>query len=189
MGKCSHVWAVGEFSNRDIIPEIVHHAFPIPAMPSAVRWARAGLMMEIQLAVLPDLDNFNYFGIRKSGISMFNIHRQQISRPSRSIQCHYYPNSKSFGPRLVSTSWNCNRDDTELFTVGAGTSWFSSRSISGRYPDPNSPNIAAVAARSYRINNAYMCYSEVICWSRVAKKGSYTHCGTHCCPLEHKDIA
>lgn len=176
VGKCSYVLAVAEFSNGDIIPEIVHHALPLPAMPSAVRQARAGLMMEIQLAVLLDLDNSNYFGIRKARISVFIIHMQQISRPSRSIQCHYYPKSNSLGPRLVSTSRNCNRDDTELFTVGAGTSWFGSRSISGRYPDPNSPNIAAVAARSCRINNAYICYSEVICWSRVAKKGTYTHC-------------
>lgn len=41
------------FKQGDIIVEIVHHALPIPVMPSAVRRVRAGLMMEIQVAVLP----------------------------------------------------------------------------------------------------------------------------------------
>lgn len=41
------------FKQGDVIPEVVNHALPIPAMPSAVRLERAGLMMEIHLAVLP----------------------------------------------------------------------------------------------------------------------------------------
>lgn len=113
---------------------------------------------------------------------MFIIHRQQILRPSRSVQCHYYPNSNSFGPRLVFTRQNRNRDDTELFTVGADTSWFGSRSIAGQHPDPNSPNIAAVAARNHRIGNAYICYSGVTCWSRAAKKGRDTLTVAHISP-------
>lgn len=56
VGKCSYLLAFAElFLGGNITPAMVHRALPILAMQSAVRPARAGLMMEIQLAVPPGI--------------------------------------------------------------------------------------------------------------------------------------
>lgn len=165
----------------DITPEIVHHALPIPAMlgnKQELAWWR-----KYSLLSCLDLDKSNYFGIRKSRISVFIADRQQISRPSRSIQCHYYPSSNSFEPRLVFTLWNCNRDDTELFAVGVGTSQFGSRSITGRSQILTQQILLLLLQVELTMpTHAASFFSEVTCWNRAAKKGRFTLTVAHIFP-------
>lgn len=158
----------------NIIPEIVHNALLIPAMPSTVRQARADLMMEIQLSCL-DLDNRNYFVFRKSRISMFIIHRPQISRPSGNSQCHLLSQQQLLGP-----DWSLSHEtvtDTELFTVGAGTTWFGSRSITGQSQILTHLRLLLLLQETIELTIptcATFFFSEVTWWSRAAKKGTLT---------------